>query len=291
MTKLLLFITLSLTASANCIPATGSRIQASDLAQADPQFKSLPSTLIAGFNAEPGATRIFTAAELQRLAKANGVQIQNPTDLCFEIPLQHLSAEDVTTAMQRVLPHEATLKILQIQSATVPAGKPEFPLNTLEPDGTWRGYIKYAETKKAPVWARVSVTANYTVVTATTELPADTAIPAASLRLDQKTGPLQHEQAAATIAEVAGRAPKRAIKAGTQIPVSLLTEAPAVHRGDSIRVEVRSGPARVHFEAVAETSASLGSFVELRNPANGKTFKGRLESPSMATIDLGSLAK
>ncbi|HWE49138.1 MAG TPA: flagellar basal body P-ring formation chaperone FlgA [Bryobacteraceae bacterium] len=290
MRKLLLLATVSATvsmsASAACVPVTGSRILARDLARADAQYAALPSTLVAGFNAEPGMTRTFTGAELQRLAKTNGIEISNPASLCFELPMQHLKPEDVTVAMQSVLPREASLKIIQIQSATVPAGQLEFPLNNLDSTGLWRGDIKYAEGKEAPVWARVAVTANYTAVVAATDLPAGAAIPVSALRIEQRIGPLQHEPAAASIADVAGRAPKRNLKAGMLVLASVLTTAPAVQRGDSVRVDVHSGPARLHFEAIVENPASTGSLVDLRNPANGKVFKARLDTPSTATVEL-----
>lgn len=273
-------------ALAACHPVTGSRILARDLAGADAQYAALPSTLVAGFSAEPGQTRILTASQLQRLAGAYGLKIENPADLCFELPVARLKEEDVASAMRRVLPLEATLKVLEIQSAVAPEGTLEFSLDNLEPSGAWRGYVKYADTKKAPVWARVAITANYTAVVAAADLPADVAIPASALRLEHRTGPLQHEAAAISIAEVEGRAPKRPLKAGALVLTGLLIDPPAVHRGDSVRVEVRSGPARLHFDAIVETPALKGAMVELRNPANGKTFKARLDSPSTATIEL-----
>jgi len=284
MRHLLLFAALSA-----CHPVTGSRILARDLAGADAQYAALPSTLIAGFSAEPGAPRVFTAAQLRRLAAANGLKIENPADLCFEIPMSRLKEDDALSAMRRVLPPEATLKILEIQSAAVPAGNLEFPLSGLQSAGLWRGEVKYADTKTFPVWARVSLSVNYSAVVAAADLPADIAIPEGALRLEQRTGSLQHEITAATIAEVVGRAPKHLLRAGALIPIALLTEPPAVHRGDSVRVEVRSGPARLHFDAIAEAPAFKGAIVALRNPANGKTFKARLDSPNTAILQLGGV--
>lgn len=223
---------------------------------------------------------------MKRLAGANGLGIENPADLCFELPVSLLSEIDVIASMRRVLPPGSALKVLELQSTAVPAGNLEFSLAGLESSGLWRGHIQYAETKQSPVWARVAIAVTYSVVVAATDLPADTAIPADALRLEQRTGPLQHEITAAAIADVAGRAPKRSLKPGTPIAVALLTDPPTVHRGDSVRVEVRSGPARLHFDAIAEAPAFTGAIVELRNPANGKTFKARLDSPTTAIIEI-----
>jgi flagella basal body P-ring formation protein FlgA len=274
------------TASAACIPATGSRILGRDIAQADARYSALPSTLIAGFNADPGMKRIFTAVELQRLARANGIQIENPSDICFEFPMRQLSKEDAAAAMRRQIPAEASLEILEIASAQVPAGELEFPLDGLEATGLWRGDVKYAETKKAPVWARVSVTAKYSVIVAATDLPAGAPIAASSIRIEQKTGPLRHETTPARLSDVEGLAPRQALKAGAPITAAQLIDPPAVHRGDAVRVEVRSGPTRLHFDAIAEASARRGDTIELRNPLNGKTFKARLDSPTTAIIEI-----
>jgi len=83
---------------------------------------------------------------------------------------------------------------------------------------------------------------------------------------------------------VKGHALKKPLKAGHVILRADLAEAPAIRRGDSIRVEVQSGPARLRFDAIAEESACLGHMVELRNPVNGKIFKARVDSPSLAVI-------
>lgn len=286
MRPLLLLTLLSGTAFSACLPVASSRILGRDLALADPRYAALPSTAIAGFNAEPGQTRTFTAAELQRLARVNGVHVDDPVDICVEFPLRQWTKDDVATAMRRVLPADATLEVLEIQSTATPAGELEFRLDGLEPPGVWRGHVKYAGTSQAPFWARATVTVQYSIVVAATALPADVPIPATALRFEEKTGPLHHEPAASRIADVEGRAPKRAIKAGEIIPVALLADPPAVRRGEPVRVEVRSGPARLHFDAIAEAPARLGAIVELRNPVNGKTFRARLESPATATIEV-----
>lgn len=216
---------LLITIFAACQPVSGGRILGSDLALADSRLAALPSTLIAGFAAPPGANRTFRSAEIGRLARANGVEILNPPELCFTVPLRYPDREEVIQAVRRTLDPGATFEIVEVAATAVPAGDLQFPMGALEPalGGTriWRGYVKYAETRKAPFWARVRV-----------------------------------------------------------------TDAPALRRGDTVKVEVRSGEARIHFEAVAECAARTGELVELRNPVNGKTFKARLESLSTAVLVL-----
>jgi flagella basal body P-ring formation protein FlgA len=288
MRRLLLAAALPSLAFAGCFPVTGPRILARDLALADPRFSALPSTLAVGFAPEPGGKRIFTAAELERLGRANGLRLENPPDICFELPMLHVLESDAEIAMRQALPADAELKIVELAKSDVPAGQLEFPLDGLEPPppaapGTqlwprlWRGYVKYEETRRAPIWARVSILIRYTAVIANKDLPVNGIVDAASVRIESRTGPLTREKAASHIEEVSGRLLKRAVSAGAPIPLASLTDLPAVRRGDSVQVDVESGAAHLRFTAVAESTANEGDMIELRNPLSGKTFRARLD--------------
>jgi flagella basal body P-ring formation protein FlgA len=196
----------------------------------------------------------------------------------------HLTEEDAAVAMRRSLPAEAGLKILELANFDVPAGLLEFPIEGLQPPEAsnhgaqlWRGHMKYAETRRLSYWARVEVTIKFTAVVAGKDLPADVPIGAGSLRIETRAGPLEREKPATRIEDVQGRIPRRALKAGSVIPIAILADAPTVRRGDPVAVEVQSGLARVRFEAIAESAARDGDMVELRNPSNGKTFRARLD--------------
>ena len=276
-------IACSAIAFAGCIPITGNRILGRDLAGADPRFSALPATLTVGYAPAPGTKRVFTPMELQRLANANRLPAAEYGDVCFELPMHHLTEEDATAAMRRSLPAEAVLKIVELQSLDIPAGMLEFPIETLEPTAVamhgvqlWRGHVRYAETRLLAVSARVEVSMKFTAVVAGKDLAANAPIDADSLRIETMTGPIPREKSATRIEDVQGRLPKRALKAGSAIPIAILAEAPAVRKGDPVSVEVQSGLARLRFQAIADNAARDGDMVELRNPANGKTFKARL---------------
>jgi flagella basal body P-ring formation protein FlgA len=276
---------------AGCVPITGNRILGRDLAGVDGRFSALPATLTVGYAPAPGTKRVFTALELQRLAKANGIAAAGYGDICFELPMSHLMEEEATAAMRRSLPVEAVLKIIELESLDIPAGMLEFPIETLEPTAVanhgvqiWRGHVRYAETRLFAVWARVEVTVKFTVVVAGKDLPADAPIDVGSLRIETLTGPLPREKSATRIEDVQGRLPKRALKAGSAILIAILAEAPAVRKGDPVTVEVQSGMARLRFQAIADNAARDGDMVELRNPANGKTFKARLGPGAKALV-------
>ena len=293
MIRFFLFPALAGVSFAACLPITGGRILGRDLALADSRFSALPATLTVGIPPVAGAKRIFAAAELQRLARANGISITDPVDLCFEIPTRLVGEEEAVAAMRRSLPGGAVLTISELAKFEVPAGDLEFPLAALEPPQAggvqlWRGSVRYAESRKAPFWARVVVTDGYAAVIPTRDLRPDSPIGADALRIESRTGPLGREKLARSIEEVAGRAPRRLLKAGAAVPTGLLYDPPSVRRGDAVTVEVRSGPAHLHFDAVAEGAARDGEMIELRNPVTGRTFKARLDSGSRAVLVLGS---
>jgi flagella basal body P-ring formation protein FlgA len=293
--RVLLFLSVSSIAFGACFPVGGDRIRGSDLASANSQFLSLPATLTVGFPPAPGAKRVFTVAELERLARTNGISLNNPEAICFELSMLELSEERVANSMRSSLPADAELKIIELEKLEVPAGVLEFPLSGLEPPAPahptvqlWRGHMNYAGALKVACWARVEIIARFSAVVANKDLPLNAPIAAASLRIETRTGPLQPAKTAARIEEVAGRIPRRVWKANTPIPLDLLIDPPEVRRGDPVRVEVQSGTAHLQFDAVAESPASEGEMVELRNPFSGKTFKARLDRGSKAIVIVAS---
>lgn len=66
-----------------CLPVTGERIVARDMAPAVPAFSQLPEDLSLGFAPVAGARRFFAPAELQRLAREHGLSIEVRHGLCF----------------------------------------------------------------------------------------------------------------------------------------------------------------------------------------------------------------
>ena len=267
-----------------------------DLARADARFSALPADLTVGFAPSPGASRIYPAAELERIARTHGILLPDPQEICFALTMVQLQESDVAGAMFRTLPAELNvkagdLKIVELSKAPVPVGALEFPIEGLEPAGPtangvqlWRGYVKYADTRRAPCWARVALNTRYAVVVADRDLPVNSPINPASLRVENRTGPFQRSKTAMRIEEVAGRVADRAIRAGETIPLAILAVPPEVRRGDPVTVDVQSGFAHLQFDAVAESSANEGDVIELRNPASGKTFRAKLNSGSRAVL-------
>ena len=57
-----------------------------------------------------------------------------------------------------------------------------------------------------------------------------------------------------------------------------------IERGDTVRVEVRSGGVLLAFDAAAESSGHLGESVTVRNPVNGERFRAIVEAPGKVGI-------
>jgi flagella basal body P-ring formation protein FlgA len=196
--------------------------------------------------------------------------------------------------MRRSVPADASIRVVDMSHLAIPSGHLDFPVSGLEPlavgnsEGQlWRGFVQYTETRRVAVWARVAVTVTYQAVVAVRNLVANTPVPAASLQLDTRTGFLKRQPAATRIEDVAGKVLRRPISAGDVVPISVLDDPPAVRRGDLVRVEVRSGFAVLHFDAVAESNVRAGDFAEFRNPVNGKMIRARVEDGSNALVIVG----
>jgi len=99
----LLFI-FAVSACPVCVPVTASRIFGRDFALADPRLSALPSGVVVGFTPAPGTKRIYSSAELERIARENGVPVAGLQDLCFEFPLHEIGVEEAAATMLRSLP-------------------------------------------------------------------------------------------------------------------------------------------------------------------------------------------
>lgn len=286
---------LPLSASTGCMPITGDRILGRDLARAEPRFAIVPASITVGAAPAPGTRRMFAPAELGRIARANGIQLDEAVELCFEVPLRQMSDEEISAAMRRSLPDGVELSIVDRAKTEVPVGEVVFPAPGLAAASAsdrnvqmWRGYVRYTETRKMDVWARVSITQTITAVVAVKDLALNVPIDAAALHVVKRNGPLLREPVALRTEDVLGHIPKRPVKAGSVIPLASLDRAPVVHRGEPVKVEVLCGPARLQLDAIAEREARDGDVVELRNPVSGKTFRARLEGQkAMIVIAMG----
>jgi flagella basal body P-ring formation protein FlgA len=278
------------TSFAGCFPVAGDRILARDLALAVPAFAKLPPNLELGFAPASGARRTYSAAEVARLAHRYGLDAEPGAEACFARPVETLTRERVAAALQAALP-AARIDVVEWSPQPVPPGELRFPPSGLAvPEVSapqtpllWRGAICRPGSEDFPVWAkaRIQVT-GVRVVAAETLLPGRRIEPA-QLRLEPYVGP----PGPPGLAQIVGRASQRLIPAGARIDTQFLEEPEEVFRGERVRVEVRSGQARLLLEGLAQASGRRGETIPVRNPASGRIFSATVQNRGQVTVVAG----
>lgn len=276
-----------------CLEVDGPRILAADLARADAAFSALDPSASFGFTPAPGARRILDAAELKRLAGPAGVDLAPPARLCVARAAEPLSRERVIEAMHASLGESsARIEIAELSRFLVPRGTVEFPLAGLgrpaaaRPDEMvlWRGYVRYDERRRFPVWARVRVRVRSVRVVAARRLRAGEAADPGSLRVEDAEVFPPHEPLACSIEQVAGRVLRAAVAEGAPVALRLLAQPREVERGDRVRIVASAGAASVAAEGEAETAGARGDTVMVRNLATGKRLRARVEGRGRVAV-------
>jgi flagella basal body P-ring formation protein FlgA len=277
-------------AVAGCVPVAGERILARDLARVLPAFAALPPDLALGYAPSPGAVRTYTHAELSRLARHYGLAIEGEAETCFRGPIEILTHARVMAAMQAALP-SAGIEVVDFSRQPVPPGELRFPVSGLAasqaseapPMSFWRGYIRRAGWDDFPVWARARVKISGTRAVAVEALPPGKPVERTQLRVEAYQGPARFPG----LSEIVGRVPTRPIAAGDVILPQWLTAPKEVVQGERVRVEVRSGKARLLLEGQAQSAGRRGEIIPVRNPATGKVFRAKVEDRGRVLVLAG----
>lgn len=267
-----------------CLPLAGNRdrITAADLAPAEPAFAALPPETELGFAPAAGGRRIFTAAELARLARRHGLALESKSEVCLEWPLEPLDPRQLAAAMAPALDlPDAKIEILEFSRYPAPRGAIELPRAGLT-SGLWKGFVRYGESRRFPIWARVRISVRSRCVVAREELPAGRPIGRAQVEVKEHDGFPAREPAATSVEEVIGRLPRRAIRAGAMVPINALDAPCAITRGQTVEVEVKSGEAQITLQGRAQADGRTGQTIPILNPSSGRTFRARVEGPGKA---------
>ncbi|HUJ22447.1 MAG TPA: flagellar basal body P-ring formation chaperone FlgA [Bryobacteraceae bacterium] len=282
-----------LAAAAACIVVDGDQVRARDLAGVIPAFRVVPGDFSLGYAPAPGAQRGLHGAELTRVLRHYQPGGAELGDVCVARAMEPLTPERLLAALAAAVANpRARIDLVDWSRYPVPRGEIHFLPSALPlPRGSdapvvWRGYVNYGTSRRFAVWARVRVALDVPRVTAREALPAGKPIAPAQLAVSTvEIFPFQ-PRPAATIAQVAGRAARRSIPAGTTIFENLLEPGEDVHPGDPVTVEVRSGRARIALECRAESAGRRGDLIPVRNVSSGKTFRARVEGPGKAILAL-----
>ncbi|HMD70438.1 MAG TPA: flagellar basal body P-ring formation chaperone FlgA [Bryobacteraceae bacterium] len=280
------------------VPPGSDHILAADLASAFPPLAAVPPATEIAIAPAPGVARVFRAPDLRLLAARFHLDAAPAADapICVERPVAPLDAPRLLAAMRKSLP-DARIEILEFSRQPAPSGEIEFPAAGLHPASAgapgsqaatalWNGAVLYAGTRRFAIWATVTVRVTVPRVLAVADLRPGQPIAAAQLAVETRQEFPSAAPFALSAGEVAGRWPRLAIRAGSQIRTDQLEQPREVMRGSTVRVDVRNGAARLELDAVAEASGGVGEFIPIRNPSSGKRFRARVEAPGRVSVDV-----
>jgi flagella basal body P-ring formation protein FlgA len=267
------------------VSPAADRILARDMARVFPGLAARAPETPLGYAPAPGSRRVFGAAELGRMGKQWNEE-PAAAEICFERPAGPLDRSSLLRAMAGRLP-DAAIEILDYSRTPAPDGILEFPLSGLRtaPGGAlWRGAVVYGGNRRFPVWAKVRAVHSARRVVAAVKLKAGGPIRAEHLRIEPVEEAVWETCYAGAVEEAAGRIAKRDIAPGTALRREWLDVSPEVARGDTVRVEVRSGGARVEIEARAESAGVAGQTISLFNPVSKKRFQAVVEERGRVSV-------
>ena len=270
-----------------CLPidASSDRITAGDLARILPEWGAAAPDTAISLAPAPGVVRMLRIAELRRLASRFGVEPDAAADICFQRPVAPVPPERMLAIMQAQLP-DAHIKIIESTRVPAPDGDLQFPLSGLRP-GYWFGNVTYGGGHKFVVWARVNVTTSIKRVVASVDLCVGQPIDPMQLHIEaQDEFPARHtgEAGVTAIEELAGRVPRRAIRAGTVVQKEWLEAPRLVQRGETVKVQVVSGLTKLETEGIAEASGAFGETISVQNPDSKRRFRAQVESKGRVSV-------
>jgi flagella basal body P-ring formation protein FlgA len=276
-----------------CLPVSGERILAGDIARAVPAFAGMAPEVALGYAPAPGARRTYGAAELARLARRYGLAVEPGMEACFVRPVETLTRARVATALRAALP-AARIEVVEFSRQPIPPGELRFPVSGLRADQAtsapllWHGVVSASGQDDFPVWAKVRIEISGKRVIAAEALAVGRSIARSQLREEPYLGP----PGLPDLSQVVGCAPRRPIPAGAAIERQWLDVPADVLRGERVRVEIRSGRAKVILEGQAQSSGKRGEVVGVRNPANGKILRATVADRGRVVIsaDEGEIA-
>ena len=248
-----------------------------DIAPAFANTDGVPLEARVALAPAPGVQRRFSLAELRRVALR--LHLPEPErEVCVERRVAPLDPARLLAALRASFP-DAPIELVDYTKGPVPEGELEFPRGGLRGE-IWRGAIRYGGRHRAPVWARVKISIAAPRVVALRDLRPGQPIDAAWLKLEMHDG----ESMPMTIEEVAGRVPRRAIRAGTAIRPAWLDEPKAVERGETVQVEVREGGALLQLNGQAQASGAVGQTIPVLNTMSKKRFQARVEAKGKVSV-------
>jgi flagella basal body P-ring formation protein FlgA len=276
-------------ATAECHSVSEPRILGRHLALADSRLAFIPAEAIIAYTPAPGVSRIFLPSELSRIAQRWQGKSLPAAPLCFIYPVYPLDPKELAAAIRQATGADE-VEVVEHSRFPAPNGAIEFqPAASGRPaaDGSriFRGGVRYSGTRTQIIWTRAICRYRTRRVVAAAAIAAGDPIRARDIELREAYTTEKDSAAATRPEEVIGRAATRPIAAGAAIYPKLLRIPPSVERGDRVRVEVRSGRARISLDTVAESPGRNGEHVLLRDNVSGRRFRASVAGPGAAVLD------
>jgi flagella basal body P-ring formation protein FlgA len=272
----------ALAACAGISPGS-DRVLLRDLAAAFPSAELAGDTPVA-LAPVPGVERRFDLPELRRIAASLGLP-EPAREVCVARPVARLEPARILEAMRTRLP-KAEIELLDFSHWPVPEGPLEFPPEGLHGD-RWTGAVQYAGGHRFAVWARVRVRSAAPRAVAAHDLRAGQRLAADDFRIETDTAvPDLHSL---SIDELAGRRLRRAVRAGAAVRAEWTEATTDVARGETVKVEVRSGAALLAFDGLAQACGNAGQTVAVVNPQTRKRFQARVDGPGRVSVNGASV--
>jgi flagella basal body P-ring formation protein FlgA len=285
-----LFIAMSL---AGCIPVSGDKVTAGDLAPEVPELGAFPSSTSLGYAPVAGARRYFRPGELRRFLRAHGQNVEKVEGVCVERSMMKLDSAILANALRQTLgPEPASIEVLEFPRGPVPEGEIHIPPDgaaRLGTDGTtaqWRAYVQYGESRRYSFLFKARVLAEGLRLVAAKSLRAGQTLEASDIAEQPFEGVPLPTSLRISAGKAEGKMLRHGLAAGAEIHSSDLEDPPAIRRGDLVTVIYRAGPVQVKLSARALTDGALGEVISLRNETSGKTIQARVVGPLLA--ELGS---
>jgi flagella basal body P-ring formation protein FlgA len=291
--KLLILFVAATVLCADCLPVDGDRILARDVAVRIPEFAKLAGDEVIGLAPLPTVRRVMSGGELARVGRKFGIEIASPADVCFELPTEVLTSSKVLDHIRAAVAMEGVeIAVIEFSRYPVPLGVLSFPrsglnVHPLLTDKSvvfWRGKVTYAGTKSFSVWARVRMGIQRERLVASETIRSGAVITERQVRMEQVRLFPFLEQSGVSVGEVVGQVARRTIAAGQPVMTASLGPPTQVTRGTEVSVMVKSAGAQLSLPALAESSGAVGETVSLKNPVNGRTFRGVVEGKNRVLV-------
>jgi flagella basal body P-ring formation protein FlgA len=276
-----------------CVEVPSDRVVAGQLVDAVPVLRQLAPGTSLGFAPLPGLVRVISGRELSLIASRDGVILIDAPDVCIGRVLRPITSAEMQAALQAALGMpEAELTVEDFSRQPLPPGKLEFQRSTLSQPAPnapassvfWRGRLIYDQYHGVPVWAKVKILVDRTVLVAVEDIAAGTMLREEDVQLS----PVREFPFSAPTAESAtesiGKVARRLIRAGQRITSNALDEPKDVTRGDIVQVKVVDGRATLSFDGLAVSSGKKGDTILVHNSASGRNFRAVVEEKGRAVV-------